>query len=792
MSSKISTSSVSEEDMLARYECAQNIYRGLGSTKVVRNGTGFPVWIGETNNFWYARECIVDDKAGREFRLVYAEEGRNVLAFDHSALAYLLSLETATVVDPNCLPINDICIELNPLRVQFSALDKSWRYTEETQSLESMDVYPKSWVISPDRKYSVFSRNYNLWLRHLDSGEERALTLDGEALYDYGSSSTVWGREPFPNLVTQALWSPDGKTLFTIQKDRRQVKSLPIVHHVPKDGSLRPQLSESKTAYPGDDHIEEYRLLTIDIASGRQRSVDYARVPVMQNSNGGFFSLGYAWWGQDSQQAYFIDINRYSQRARVVVFDAKTGVSRIVLEETSKTHLAFSGNENMPHTMVLLPETDELIWYSERSGWAHFYLYDLKTGALKNTLTSGEWRVRNSVRYIAERREFFLTTSGRIVNRNPYYRDLVRVNIDTGKMAVVAEGDYEYITACSTSSATIYAGHAGLPVDLCNGVSATGDYAVVTRSRVDTIPETLLLDRDGQQVMVVETADLTLPEGWEWPEPVQMKAADGKTDIYGVIYKPVNFDPQKSYPVIDAAQSYNPVTSKVAKGSFTNSGIYGSNYFHEAALAQLGFVVIQIDGRGTAYRSKAYHDVSYGSPEEGNKLEDHVAGIQQLLGRYAYMDKDRVGIASLTAGSGAVIGLLKYPDFYTVGAGIQFYDGRLKLAVFGDDKFVGPEGRSSAVRPLEDYAENFKGKLLQCVGLLASGDSPPASTLRLIHALQRANKDIDVVIEPNISMGISNYQLRRIWDYMVRHLQGNEPPKNFALTGTSLALDNKT
>ena len=786
MNSKTDIPPVSDTDMLARYERAQTIFRGDRSARIVRNGTVFPVWIGETHYFWYGRELWVGGKPGREFRLVNAEAATSDQAFDHDLLAALLSEEVEESIDPQKLPISDIQIELNPLIVHFNAFDKSWCYKEQSESIELTNPYPKAWVISPDGSQAVLVRDYNLWLRDLQSGKEWALTSDGEEFYDYGSSSTIWGREALPDLAAQALWSPDGKTLFTLQKDRRQVNTLPVVHHVPKGDSLRPQLSESKIAYPGDKHIEEYRLLTIDVDSGRQQSVDYTRVPVIQNSNKGYFSHGYGWWGRDSRHTYFIDIDRYSRRVRVIESDPQTGSTRVVLEETSQTHIVLSGNENMTHSMVLLPETDELIWYSERSGWAHFYLYDLKTGALKNTLTSGEWRVRNSIRFDPKRRELFLSTSARVSGRNPYYRDLVRVNIDSGDMVTLVEGDYEHITVCPTTSIAAYAGFAGINVALCNGVSATGDYAVITRSRVDTVPETLLVDRNGQQIMVVETADLTLPKGWQWPEPVQMKAADGETDVYGVIYKPANFDPEKSYPVIDAALVCNPVSSTVAKGSFTNSGFYGLNFYYEAALAQLGFIVVQIDGRGAPYRSKAYQDASYGSFEEGNKLEDHVAGIQQLLERYSYMDKERVGIVSLTAGSAAVMGLLKYPDFYTVGAGIQIYDSRLQASIAGEDKFIGPEGRAPGTRVLEDEAANLKGKLLQCVGLLASTDSPPASTLRIINALQRSNKDIDVVIEPNVSTGISNYQLRRIWDHMVRHLQGNEPPREFDLCETSL------
>ena len=242
-------------------------------------------------------------------------------------------------------------------------------------------------------------------------------------------------------------------------------------------------------------------------------------------------------------------------------------------------------------------------------------------------------------------------------------------DIDTGEMVTVIDGDYEHDIANRSDFSAIYARLLCADADACNGVSASGDYAVVTRSRVDTVPETVLLDRDGEQVMVVETADLTLPEGWEWPEPVKMTAADGETDIYGVIYKPANFDPSRSYPVINSTYVYNPCTSLVAKGSFTQSGVDGVNYYYEAALAQLGFIVVQMDGRGCSGRSKAFSDASYGSFEDGNKLEDHVAGIKQLIERYSYMDADRVGIASTGRGCWRGDGIDEVPGVLSRGRG---------------------------------------------------------------------------------------------------------------------------
>ncbi|PHZ84739.1 S9 family peptidase [Paremcibacter congregatus] len=764
-----------KSEMFARYERAQHLYLAMNTTKVARNSTVFPVWIGNSNKFWYERELL----EGKEYRLVNAQNASNEVAFDHQALAKELTKVTKEKVDASNLPIKKVKIELKPLRVSFEAFNKNWLFQDKTAALTEITVHPVSWVLSPDGKQAVFTRNYNLWVRNIENGNERALTTDGEEFYDYAARTTLWGTLRTPKgKGVQARWSPDGKSIFTLQKDRRKVKTLPVVQHVPLDGSIRPKVENLKIAYQGDENVAEYRLLAIDVETGHVQDAKYGRVQNIQDSNTGFFDERMGWWSKDSRLAYFVDMDRYHQRVRVVEFDMYTGVTRVLFEETSDTHIALAPNENMVPVFVPLPETHEILWYSERSGWAHFYLYDLKTGKLKNTITSGNWRVRDLVYFDAERREVFLQTSGRTTGRNPYYRDLVRVNIDTGNLVPLVASDHEYIAIVQQSSTAVYG--AVRDMKLSNGISPTGDYAVVTRSRVDQVPVSFLVDRDGRKILDLEVANLTLPKGWQWPEPVMMKAADGKTDIYGVIYRPSDFDPNKSYPVVDSALLYNPVSSWVAKGSFTNSGFYGFNYYAEAALAELGFIVVQMDGRGIAYRSKSFHDVGYGLFEAGNNLSDHVAGIKQLAERYPYMDIDKVGIASIHAGTGAVMGLLHYPDFYKVGAGAQAYDSRLMVSLV-PDKYEGPHGRDPNQKYLEDLAGNLKGKLLMFVAMLNYSDSPPASTLRIVEALQRANKDFDLVVEPKVTRGFSFYQIRRAWDHLVRHLQGVEPPKEFNL-----------
>ena len=763
------------EEMLACYERAQNIFRAGNTSNIALNATLFPNWIEDSNIFWYEREL----KFGKEYRLVDANAYSNKPVFDHFAFAKILSNVSGQEVDARDLPIRNVEISLSPFKLVFTAFGKRWIYLHDTKSCTEIKVHPENWVISPDNLQAIFVRDHNLWLRDIKSGEERALTLDGEEFYEYGALSTIWGKT-YPNTkAVQARWSPDGKRVFTLQKDRRRVNTIPVVQYVPLDGSIRPKVEYKKLAYPMDTHVETYRLLVIDIDSDQTHDIDYGPIPTIQNNGTGFFDQEYGWWGQGSRLVYFVDADRYRKYVKLVEFNTDTDTTRILFEETSQTHVSLMPNGNLPAAFVPLPETDELLWYSERSGWAHLYLYDLKTGKLKNAITSGNWRVRDIIRFDGKRRELFISTAGRVDEKNPYYRDLVRVNIDTGEMTTLAASNHEYITIVQKDTTAAYAPR---DVALSNGVSPTGDYAVVTRSRVDTVPVSYLLDRNGKKIADLETANLSLPEGWQWPEPVKMQAADGKTDTYGVIYRPSDFSSDKSYPVLDYAMAYNPVSSWISRGSFSNNGYYGNGFYDAVALAELGFIVVQMDGRGTSYRSKAFHDASYGWYASGNNIDDHVSGIKQLAKRYPYMDLSRVGIASLMAGTGAAIGMLQHPEFYAVGAGVQSYDSRLMTAM-SVNKFEGLQGPEPGKKYLEELAENLKGKLFLSVALLASSDSPPAATLRIVEALQRANKDFELVVEPK-GVTYSNYQIRRAWDFLVRHLQGVEPPKEFRLSNT--------
>lgn len=756
------------------YERAQKVLEGFISKKAAINTTVCPNWIGESDCFWYYKDL----DSGGEFRLVDAKTASDTLAFDHQLLAEALSQVTGQEVSAIRLPLSCIKIELDPRIIRFNAFDRHWKYEESqgTCSELAMPFGPEA-IPSPDGRFLVYANKYNLCLRDLDTGDEKYLTSDGHEDYDYGSLSTAWG-VPM-GLGLQARWSPDSRRVFVIQRDTRNVKALPVTHHLPQDQSIRPQVTFHKFAYPGEEHIEILRLFAIDITTGEKQSAHYPPIPVTRNS-WGFFTSNLGWWNNDSRLSYFVDVDRYYKYVRVVEFDTGTGETKILFEEKSNTQINLMNNGDMWPSFLPLPDTNELLWYSERSGWAHLYLYDLKTGKLKNTVTTGEWLVRDVVSFDSQRREAFIQTGCRTPGRNPYYRDLVRVNIDTGKMVTIVTSDHDYFAGAFTDiQGQVHGGKDRKNIE-ARGTSPSGNFSVVTRLRVDSLPVNLLLDREGSQIISFDPAKIVgMPNGWQWPEPIKVLAADGKTDIYGVMYRPSDFSPDKSYPVINDLFStpdfpWSPI------GSFDNNIFEGQSFFIGAALAELGFIVVQIDGRGASYRDKGFKDTDYGNLQVPSMLADQVAGLKEMAERYSFMDLTRVGVHETQGGPGVLHGMLDYPEFYKVGVTHMPHDPRLMSASMWGDMYEGQHRERHIYA--EDKAENLSGKLLIMNGMLDT-TCPPTTVFRLVDALQKANKDFDMLLLPNMEHWFSGYTTRRSWDYLVRHLQGVEPPKEFSLTG---------
>jgi len=776
-------------DIVARYEQAQMFMQGIMTKSVVMNDAVFPHWIEESHCFWYIRET----KNGKEFRLVNAESASNILAFNHKALAEILTTTTGKNIDFQDLPIENVTIISSPLQICFQALDTNWLWEPETQELQKVELSSNTEenLYSPDGKKSAFIREHNIWIRNQATGEEQALTHDGIADYCYGHSE-------LSNKV-QALWSPNSKLLFTIQLDTREVasrprifyapQSPPHIHHAPQGGGLHPQLTQAKMAHPGDKYVPTYKLIAIDTSTGRLQAADYNHLPFVSVGMGFFTDEHLGWWSPDNRRAYFIDVTRGAKTARVVEFDTHTGFTRVLFEETSDTFVKLNQSAADLPMFLPLPSSEELIWFSERTDWGHLYLYNLNTGELKHQITgvsssgdNGEWLVRNILHYDIERREILLQTAARDQSISPYYRDICKVNIDSGALTPLVSGCFEHLVYQPHSLAVSGRNMFGLDSIDVNGVSPSGEYLVSTRSRVDTAPVSILIDRDGREILSLEISDVSgLPSNWHWPEPVKLKVADDQTDIYGVVYRPPGFSPDKLYPVLDFSNGLRYLDS-VPQGSFVNGPNYSYNYLMGAAFAALGFIVVAIEGRGTPLRNKTFQDHNYGDTASTSDFTDRIAGLRQLAKRYPYMDLERVGITGMDMIADSVYGLLIHPDFYKVGVEQCFHEPRFTHASIGEtysgisvDKMATPK-----VRHAEEYVESLKGKLLLIQGMLDHFTS--SSTFRLVQALQQANKDFDMLCLPNESCDVPNYAIRRTWDYLVTHLQGIEPPREFHLT----------
>lgn len=771
--------------MVERYHSAKLFMQGYMTNELVQNDTIFPNWINGSNCFWYIRTLRVGDrssgKVSTQYRLVDAELGSNKSAFNHDILASKLAKLTGESVDPENLPISDVEFLFCPVRLVFSAFNARWVFdTTNGSCRKAPSLILGTESLSPNGTEIVFQRDHNIWVRNVESGQERALTHDGEEDLSYGARSSAWGMSLSPE--PPGLWSPDGNYLLSIQRDRRDISSLPMVDFCPSDGSIRPNFHQVKVAYPGDEIVETYKLLVLEVQTGMRYAVKYQPIVTCLNDYNGFLGK-LLWWSADSKSIFFIDQERGDKVARLVEAKVSTGLCRVIFEETSDTHVNILTDVAGYHLHKIIEQTNELIWWSERSGWGHLYLYDLTTGRLKNQITGGNWRVRDVLHVDELRREIWIQTSGRISKVDPYYRDVCRVNLDTGRISIVATADAELVVHYNDSHPALIARLSGRTGLKTKGVSPGGQYVVITESRVDCAPKTELFDRQGNHLLQLDVADVSsLPDGWTWPEPVEMDSADGITKIYGVIFRPSHFSVDVSYPIINYIVS-SPWLSVVPKGSFHNSRYADRHYFFGAALAELGFVVVLIDGRGTPLRSKLFQDESYGWIPSSANQDDHVFAIRQLSSRYPYMDLDRVGVFAQGYRSG-LQSFLERQDFYKVCVSMSVLDNRLMSCSVEGDKFEGRNGPQDDKLYPEDLVSGLKGKLflMHAMNSVLSPAYPPSAMFRIVESLKKNDKKFDMLVVPDGGIACTSYMFRRAWDFLVTHLQDSTPPKEFNLT----------
>ena len=741
----------SPQSIHSRYQRAKHLMQSaVGYKKLVLNATIAPCWIENSDCFWYPRET----PQGHEYRLV--NESHNALAFDHNTMAKLLAEQSGQGVDSSALPLTDIKITLSPCTVTFSAFEKRWCYNDEQAQLEPISADPSYWTVSPDQSQAAFIREHNIWVRDIATGKERALTTDGEKFYRYGSEPTVFGY--VAPQINDFVWSPDSRKLLAHRIDTRHLPTAyALVEHVPVDASVRPQLynAERKLALGGEDDYEAWEFLSIDTVTAAVTPIDQPPCPMIYPVYLGYYLTGRGWWGANSQHAYNIYQAIDGTHTRVVRWDTDTGVGETCFSEDPEISLLLTPTSHSRTLATPLPASNELIWYSERSGWGHLYLYDQVSGALKQTITSGDWLVSAILHVDPEQRTLLIQTTGRTPGKNPYHADICRVHIDTGELTTLYSCEQNISVQDHRYSAS----------PNLTGVSPSGRYIVATQSSIDTTSHSVLLNADGQNLLTLETANTdAIPEPWQRPEVLLLKGADGLTDIHTIIFRPSDFDPNKQYPVVDLSWGHSPPINAFELG--------GQGYFGAMAWAELGFIVVKFGNRGGGLRGKAFHEDVDSALPHYNKA-DCAAGLQQLAQRFAYIDINRVGVASYLLYPEALTSLLIYPDLYKVGVDTNPMSNPKLMANIGNF------GGGLKHPPHEDFVDNLKGKLLLIHGMMEDV-VPVSNTLRLVEALQNAGKNVDMLLLPNVDhSGPLDYITKRSWDYLVTHLLGEEPPEEY-------------
>ncbi len=614
--------------------------------------------------------------------------------------------------------------------------------------------FPWAEVVSPDGTRVAFIRNWNLWVRNLATEEEVQLTTDGIENFGYATDNAGWRKSERPIL----LWSPDSKKIATYQQDQRHVSNMYLV----TTNVGEPKLEEWKYPLPEDEDIIRIHRVIIEVETPKvtrlQMPADPRRGTLCDDiSCSGAFDDNQ--WNEDASKLMFVSTSRDHKEAKVRVADAQTGQIRDVFEEVVETQYE-SGQGAI--NWKFFPESKEVIWYSERDNWGHLYLYNSKNGNLKNQITKGEFVVSRVLKVDEKNRTIYFLANGREAGRDPYFSHFYSIDFNGKNLKLLSPENGNHSIS----------------------ISPDEKYFIDTYSQPNIPPVTELRDMRGRLVLPLEKADISQLEatGWKPAQPVKVKSHLGNFDLYGLMFTPSHLDESKKYPVV------NYIYPGPQGGGVGNRSFSPARSDHQA-LAELGFVVVVIDGTCNPGRSKAFHDACYGNMAD-NTLEDQMAGLRQLAEKYPYLDLERVGMWGHSGGGYATAAaLFRYPEFYKVGISESGnHDNRNYEDDWGE-RYIGllvrdEEGNDNyRAQANQNYAENLQGKLLLAHGGM-DDNVPPYNTNLVVDALIKANKDFDLIIFPNARHGYgedSNYMMRRRWDYFVEHLMGATPPKEFAI-----------
>eukprot|EP01037_Dinobryon_pediforme_P002152 gene2152-2189_t len=562
---------------------------------------------------------------------------------------------------------------------------------------------------SPDGSVAVFCRAHDLWLRDLTSNAERRLTNDGAPHCAYGASAEM-NLTPISLkrrgvvLPANALFSPDGKRVFTSRLDERAVQDFPLLQHVPEDGTVRPVVHHMRMALSGDAGLPMETHCVIDLSTGTTALCDAGpHVTGMTTC----LEKEEAWWSADGTLVFFLDRDRYWQRQTLWEMNAATGAARAVFTETSDTFIDTNvSTMGLPNIRVL-DKTGEFIWFSQQSGWGHLALHDLATGARKNDITSGDWLVRDLLHIDEATRQIWFLAGARAAN--PYHRTLCRVGLDGTGFMVLTPGEGDHSLAMPLKR--VPRDHIRPPMVTGSFLAPGGAHFVHTHSDLTTLPVSELRRADGSLVSVLETATIAEGTPFRFAEPFTVTAADGETTLFGSFWLPTDFDPAKSYPVIDYIYP-GPQRGQIQTTLLTDVMDELNRSLLPQAFAELGFVVLNIEGRGNPGRSKAFHDACYGKLRDPGTLADHVTALIQLKARHRWMDTTRVGIMGHSGGGYATVrALCEYPDVFHAGIATSGNHDQRGYSFAWTEKYMGPHADyAAAANP--PYIASLKGRLL--------------------------------------------------------------------------------
>ncbi len=740
------------------YERAESML-SYNTEPLTDHGSVRPTWL-PADRFWYRTLTT----KGSEFIIVDPVKGTRQPAFDQQKLAAALSSASGKAYQADMLPFQNFSYSPDNKAVIFRADGKQWRVdlqsytcTADNSAMQAGNAGMTSGrrrggngneVLSPDGKKAAFIKEYNLWVRDVATGQQTQLTTDGIKDFGYATDNAGWKHSEAAIL----RWSPDSKKIATFKQDQREVGDMYLV----TTNVGHPALESWKYPLPGDKNIAMISRVIINVDEPKvimlKVDPDPHRATLSDDisSSGTFDDID---WAPDGSRLAFVSTSRDHKQEKVRIADAATGNVRDVFEETVPTQFeSGQGSINWRY----LKGSSEFIWFSERDNWGQLYLYDAITGKVKNQITKGNFTITQLLKVDEKARELYFIADGMEAG-NPYFSQLCKIDFEGKHLKVLTpeEGNHQ-IT-----------------------LSPSGNYLIDSYSKPDVPAVTVLRDKNGKLLSTLEKTDISrlTAAGWHPCIPFSVKAHDGKTDIYGLMFTPTHMEAGKKYPVVDYIYP-GPQGGSVGSWSFAASR--GDNQ----ALAELGFIVVAIEGTSNPLRSKSFHDMSYGNMSE-NTLPDQVTGIQQLAQRYAYLDVNRVGIWGHSGGGFATASaMFRYPDFFKVGISESGnHDNRNYEDDWGE-RYDGLVTMSDyEAHANETYAKNLKGKLLLAHGLM-DDNVPPQNTLLVVEALEKANKDYDLIVFPNMPHGYgpySSYMMRRRWDYFVKNLAGEEPPKEYLL-----------